>query len=466
MPSATGVEVCFTLAGPGARALAFLIDWVLRIVLAAAWYAAAAALYHGHWSLAAPLDAETRWFAGVVAPAAALYFLSPFVFEVALRGSSPGKRATGVRLTTASGDTPGAGALLLRNVFRLVDALPLLYGVGLITVMLRRDHARIGDLAAGTLLVYSSPAPQLTGGRDLASAWSLVTAYRQLARDCARARATGRSAHDEEPLERAYAQAHALLHRPAVRPLLALRGLFAREIPQAVTELRPHIAWVSALFVLAIAAGYALVATYPDLISLFASAEMIAAIKRGELWTESLLNIAPSAVLSVQVLANNVVVSLFAFCAGFLFGLGTFYIVALNGLSLGAIFAFTALYGVQGRLFSFVIPHGCVELSVMCLSGAAGAAVGEALIRPGSLPRSEAFQRAARRSGYVLVACVLLLVGCGLIEGYVSPRPGLALSARLAIGVGYWSVMVALLRGGFGPGPGRRPSVRRIPTSR
>jgi uncharacterized membrane protein SpoIIM required for sporulation len=166
-----------------------------------------------------------------------------------------------------------------------------------------------------------------------------------------------------------------------------------------------------------------------------------------------LLNIVPSSVLSVQILANNIVVSLFAYCAGFLFGLGTLYILGLNGLMLGAAFAFVSQHGLGERLLSFILAHGCVELSVMCLSGAAGAAVGEALIRPGPAGRMESFREAALRSGKVLIACALLLVGAGVLEGYVSPNPRFTLWTRVALGVGYWLFMVALLSGWLFPRP-------------
>ena len=62
-----------------------------------------------------------------------------------------------------------------------------------------------------------------------------------------------------------------------------------------------------------------------------------------------MLNVVPSSVLSLQILTNNIVVSLFAYCAGFLFGLGTFYILGLNGLMLGAVFAFTGQHGTGRR---------------------------------------------------------------------------------------------------------------------
>ncbi len=52
----------------------------------------------------------------------------------------------------------------------------------------------------------------------------------------------------------------------------------------------------------------------------------------------------------MQILTNNIVVSLFAYCAGFLFGLGTFYIVGLNGMMLGAIFMFCRQHGMDDEL--------------------------------------------------------------------------------------------------------------------
>ncbi|MBV8740978.1 MAG: stage II sporulation protein M, partial [Sinobacteraceae bacterium] len=248
-------------------------------------------------------------------------------------------------------------------------------------------------------------------------------------------------------LESAYSREHAILHRAAWHPGYALLTLFRDDLPAVVQWLRPYILWCTTLFLLAIAAGYWMVHTYPDLIALFASPELIASVDRGQLWTEGLLNIVPSAVLSLQILTNNVVVSLFAYCAGFIFGLGTLYIVGLNGLMLGAVFAFTGQHGLGYALFRFVVAHGCVEISVMCLSGAAGAAVGAALFRPERGSRLASFQHAALQSGKLIVACVLLLIGSGFIEGYLSPEPSVTLPVRLVVGVGYWVVMVALLKG-------------------
>lgn len=435
--SATGVDVILPLAGPGARSMAFVIDWLLRAALAALWYVVTAlwhnALHGGDLTLRAPADAAPAWYFLVVLPSLAIYFLYHPVLELLLMGCTPGKRRTGIRIVTRGGAVPGASALLLRNVFRLLDCFPGMYGVGLLAVANTREHTRIGDLAAGTLVVYERR------GADSAPLQPLQR-YRELARAAARA-------PDNESLAAQYAQAHMQLFRPAWNVGDELLRLFAERIPQAMRWLRPWLRWVIVLFLLAIATGWYLVHRYPDLVRLFASPEMISAVERGELWTDGMLNIVPSAVLSAQIFTNNITVSLFAFVAGFMFGLGTLYIVGLNGMMLGAMFALCAQHGMEGRLFEFIVAHGLVELSCICISGAAGAAVGEALIRPGEATRAAAFAAACARGAEVMVAVLLLLLGCGLIEGYVSPDPQMPLSTRLIVGGGYFFLMVALLRG-------------------
>jgi uncharacterized membrane protein SpoIIM required for sporulation len=223
--------------------------------------------------------------------------------------------------------------------------------------------------------------------------------------------------------------------------------LLRDQIPAALYRMRFHVLGVVLLFVVSTVAGAWLIYSFPDLIAMFASPRLIATVERGELWTDGLLNVTPSAVLSIDILTNNIIVALFAFCSGVVFGLGTFYIVGMNGLSLGAVFAFTGQHDLAGRLFDFVIAHGCVELSCICLAGAAGAFVGETLVRPGALTRSEAFRNAATMSVRLMFALVLLLLVCGFIEGYVSPDPEVPRWARVTIGVGFWLFMVSLLRG-------------------
>lgn len=153
--SATGVDVQLRVAGPGARSYAFVIDWHVRLLLALAWFAAASLLAFGtlQWAPEITDDFASYSFI-VVLPAFALYFLYHPVLEIALVGSTPGKRMAGVRIVTLEGRRPSLLAHLIRNALRMLDSLPAAYIVGLVSCILTKRSVRIGDLAAGTLLVY------------------------------------------------------------------------------------------------------------------------------------------------------------------------------------------------------------------------------------------------------------------------------------------------------------------------
>ena len=155
LQSITGVDVELRIAGAGSRSYAFIIDWHIRFVVAFAWLIVASLVYAGRLSV---FDGgESPWDRGyvvwVLLPMSVIYFGYHPILEMLMRGSTPGKRMAGVRIVTRTGDIPGPGALLLRNVFRLIDSMPFVYLVGLVAVVFTEQHVRIGDLAAGTLLI-------------------------------------------------------------------------------------------------------------------------------------------------------------------------------------------------------------------------------------------------------------------------------------------------------------------------
>jgi len=153
--SVTGVDVELAVAGPGARSFAFIIDWHIRAILAIAWFCIGMMIYNRDFTnIAPPLEADGLWLGVIALPATAIYFLYHPVLEIAMRGRTPGKRMTGVRIVTRSGGAPAFGAYLIRNVFRIVDNFPICYGLGLVMTMITRNHVRLGDIAGGTVLVY------------------------------------------------------------------------------------------------------------------------------------------------------------------------------------------------------------------------------------------------------------------------------------------------------------------------
>jgi uncharacterized membrane protein SpoIIM required for sporulation len=289
---------------------------------------------------------------------------------------------------------------------------------------------------------------------SLDEALAAVDSYRSLARDLATARRAAPGTRVTRGLESLYAQLHALIHRPARGGWPALAGLIRDDVPALARELAPRIVAMAALMAAGGAAGWWLISTYPQLISLVASETMIEHVESGSLWTEGIINVTPSSLLSVRILSNNIVVSMVAVCAGVLFGLGTFYLIALNGLMIGALFAFVGQHGLALPLFTFVIAHGPVELSMICVAGAIGMSVGDSLIRPTHGTRRQSFQACVTRLAPLLGACAILLVGCGFIEGFISPDPAFPLASRVTIGICYWVMMALVLRGG-------RPYTRR-----
>jgi uncharacterized RDD family membrane protein YckC len=150
--SATGVDLTLRLAGPGNRSYAFVIDWHIRLLIAGTWLLIAA------YALKLSLSARSPDALVTLLPAAVIYFLYHPILEVAMRGLTPGKRMAGLVLVDRTGGTPGTAALLIRNVFRLIDGLPAFYVVGLVCCIFTAHRVRIGDMAAGTLLVLDDTA--------------------------------------------------------------------------------------------------------------------------------------------------------------------------------------------------------------------------------------------------------------------------------------------------------------------
>lgn len=164
LQTVTGVDVELTIAGPGSRAYAFVVDWHIRLLLALQWLLVGHLLYFGGFRMTTD-NPGSNYMLWVWLPTVLIYVFYHPVLEVAMRGRTPGKRIAGVRLVTREGDIPGVGPLLLRNVFRILDSLPVCYLVGLISVVLTDHHVRVGDIAAGTLLVmdHDSSASSFAG---------------------------------------------------------------------------------------------------------------------------------------------------------------------------------------------------------------------------------------------------------------------------------------------------------------
>jgi uncharacterized RDD family membrane protein YckC len=141
VPTPEGIELVLRLAGPVPRAMAWLLDFMLRavVLLMAAWILG---MFGGFgWGLIMILAFLLEW-------------LAPAAFEVWADGSTPGKKLLGLAVLHDDGTPVDWPAALVRNLLRAVDFLPVGYGFGLTAMLLNREFKRLGDIAAGTIVVY------------------------------------------------------------------------------------------------------------------------------------------------------------------------------------------------------------------------------------------------------------------------------------------------------------------------
>lgn len=143
MATPGGGELRLPLAGLASRSLAWLIDAVIKIAVLIAW------------ANVLPRFSDAG-ISATLASMLGLIFLYNVLFEVCWRGATPGKRALGIAVRNADGSRVGWRGSILRNAVRLVDAMPGCYALGCLSVLTNRDFRRIGDLAAGTVVVHTS----------------------------------------------------------------------------------------------------------------------------------------------------------------------------------------------------------------------------------------------------------------------------------------------------------------------
>ncbi len=269
----------------------------------------------------------------------------------------------------------------------------------------------------------------------LNEARALLVAYKAIISDLSLSKRIQGNTPITVYLQTLYLKTYEELHQPARQLKAEFFALYRVQVPVLLQHMRHSLLSALAIFLLGILAGWLLISIHPELIGLVLSEPMINQVQNGELWTDSLLNIMPSSVLSLGIAANNITVTLTAFVLGALYGLGTLYILGMNGFMLGSAFAFTAQHGLAGRLFAFIIGHGPVELSVILIAGAMGLQLGESLIRPGPRNRLHAFRQTSFDTGKILCAATPFLLLAGLIEGYISPNPVYPLAAKLTLGI-------------------------------
>ncbi len=129
---------------------------------------------------------------------------------------------------------------------------------------------------------------------------------------------------------------------------------------------------------------------------------------------------------------NNIKVSFFAFISGILTAFGTGFILFRNGVMLGTFQTFLAQHGVIMDAFATVWLHGTIEIFSIITAGAAGIAIGNSFIFPGTYSRGYALKREARKGAKIILGLVPFFVVAGFIEGFVTRHTEIHYALRFA----------------------------------
>jgi uncharacterized membrane protein SpoIIM required for sporulation len=291
-------------------------------------------------------------------------------------------------------------------------------------------------------------------GRDLDydDLEALATAYRQVLQDHAWARSRYPRTAAARRLERLALAGTAWLEPAASEERRSISGFFIHRFPLAVRRQLPLSFLAGALFLATVLLGLGLALREPGLAVTLLGPQTLQELAEGRLWTEALTTTVPPAYSSSAIATNNMSVALTTWAGGALGGLGTAWVVVLNGWLLGAILGITLRYSMAAELLDFVAAHGPLEITLVLVASGAGLAIGRALLVAEDRPRSEALGEAARESLVVVLGCLPWFVVLGIVEALLSPNPLLGWPAKLAVGTALLAGFVALVVFG-GPRP-------------
>lgn len=185
------------------------------------------------------------------------------------------------------------------------------------------------------------------------------------------------------------------------------------------------------LFLVGALGGMLLALTRPDYMHVFLGPRMLDTIERHKMWTDSVVGVAPAA--SSAIMTNNLAVSFIAFASGISAGVFTAYLMLFNGVMIGVIGTACWLAGMNLPLWSFVAPHGVLELPAIFIAGGAGLRIAQGMLFPGLLSRRDSLAQAGGEAVRLLMGTVPVLIVAGCIEGFVSPSQAIEWQWKFAM---------------------------------
>ncbi len=266
--------------------------------------------------------------------------------------------------------------------------------------------------------------------------------YRQIAADLAALREDRASVQFTLYLNQLLARAHNTIYSAHRASPSAIVDFFRYDYPRIFRQNLNYTLAAFLIFLLAGVVGAAITYHDPDFKVKILGPGMVDTIDRHQMWTQSIVGIKPMA--SSSIMTNNLSVSFMAFASGITGGLGTIYMMIFNGLLIGVIGTACFYSGMSLQLWSFVAPHGVLELPAIFIAGGAGLRLAHGLLFPGFLPRRESVARAGAEAVRLLLGSIPLLFVAGIIEAFVSPT-SIAVAVKFGMAASLFTLLVTYL---------------------
>ena len=247
----------------------------------------------------------------------------------------------------------------------------------------------------------------------------LALLYRQVAADLSVLRRDETARTYSDHVNQLLARAHHIVYSRQKTSWLTLFRFLKDEYPAIFQR---QIGYVAASLVTVLAwgiLGAAITTARPQFMRQALGPEMIATMEQHKMWTESIVSVAPKE--TSRIMTNNLSVSFVAFAGGITFGIFTFYLLLNNGMLLGVIGAACHQYGMSLALWSFVAPHGSLELPAIIIAGAAGFRIGKAMLFPGGYRWKESVSTGGVEATRLVAGVIPMLIVAGCLEGFFSP---------------------------------------------
>jgi uncharacterized membrane protein SpoIIM required for sporulation len=270
----------------------------------------------------------------------------------------------------------------------------------------------------------------------------LASLYRSVSADLARARTNQVGNTLVQDLQRLTSRSYSQIYQGSRRQEWQGVVEFCRwGFPAVVQETSGYIAVATGIFLLGALIAWWFAWQDPVFMSLVVPESLIEKVRdRHELWMGSIVGIEPLA--SSGIMINNLRVSFAAVAGGITAGAYTVFIMAFNGVHIGAIATLVGQNNLAYPFWAFVFPHGSLELPAIFFAGGAGLLIARGMLFPGKYTRVEALKFYGYKAAQLVFGIVPMLVIAGTIEGFFSPSPVVPDPLKYFAGIGLFTLLV------------------------